>query len=114
MKPINLYKQTQNVTDSAVQLSVRALKSILLYCQDWSNKELTLAQRLESVNAGQQLCDALIVHMKNELPIREQQLLMTIFQQTSVDLFECTTNLEKSLFENEHAIIKVIDLFTKK
>lgn len=114
MNPINKYKQTQNTTDSAIQLSVRALRSVLLYCQDWDDYELTLNQRLEAVDAGRQLCDALIIYMRSDLPMREQVLLTTVLQQTSNDLSECMTNLHKSLLKNEHSLIKLIDIFQEK
>lgn len=114
MNPINKYKQTQNTTDSAIQLSVRALRSVLLYCQDWADKELTLNQRMEAVDAGRQLSDALIIYMRADLPVREQLLLTTVLQQTSNELAECMTNIHKSLMGSEHSLIQLIDLLSIK
>jgi hypothetical protein len=113
MNPINIYKKTQNTTDSAIQVSVRALRSVLLYCQDWSDNELTLRQRLEAVDAGRQLCDALIIYMRDDLPLRERQLLTTVLQHTSDELAVCMTDVYKSLIDVEYNLMKIIQLFSK-
>lgn len=110
---INQYKQTQNMSDTPIQLSIRAIKSVLMYCQDWSDKELSAHQKLQAVTAGQQLCDAIVENINPELPEKEQLLLMSIITVTSVDLFECTINPQKSLFNNEHALINLIDIMEK-
>lgn len=111
---IQAYKQVQNQTDSGVQLSIRAVRSILLYCQDWTNKTLSKEQRLQSVDAGQVLCDTMVIHMIDSLPHNEQKLLLTIFTKTSYDLMQCHANPNMSLLENERALIKVLDVLQNK
>ena len=110
----NKYSQMQNATDSPIQLSTRAVRSILLYCQDWDDKSLPLSQRLQSVQAGQVLCDAMTQSMIDDMPEREATLLMTIFIKTSQDLFACETNPSKRLVENERALIQLLDILAKK
>lgn len=107
------YKQTQNLSDSPVQLSIRAIRSVLMYCQDWSDKSLSKLQRMQSIEAGQQLCGAMVDNILPTLPEKEQLLILKILTATSVDLFECSINENKSLFENEHALIQLIDIMQK-
>ena len=110
---IEQYRNTQNITDSGKQLSIRVVRSILLYCNDWSNKSLSKAQRLQSVQAGQVLCDAIIENMIDTIPEKEAKLLMTIFAETSIDLFECTMNDHKSLIQNEQALLNILRIMEK-
>jgi hypothetical protein len=111
---IQAYKNVQNQTDTGVQLSIRAVRSILLYCQDWTNKALSKEQRLQSVDAGQVLCDTMVVNMIDALPEREQELLLIIFTKTSYDLMCCHTNPHQSLLENERALMKILDVLQNK
>lgn len=110
MLSIRAYKKIQYATDSPVTLSIRAVESILVYCKDWSDGGLNLAQRLQSAKAGQTLCDAMIQSMNSNLPEKEQVLLLAIFTHTSNALFECTLNKSISLIENERALMKILDI----
>ena len=111
---INAYKQTQNATDTPVQLSARAIRSVLLYCKDWSDKSLSLAQRKKSLSAGQLLCDALIMNLNETLPEIEYRLLMTILRKTSNDIMECNMQGQGSLVEDERAMIRILDILENK
>ena len=107
------YTQMQNATDSPIQLSIRAVRSILLYCQDWDDKSLPLSQRIQSVKAGQTLCEAMMQSMIDDIPAKEASLLMAIFAKTSQDLFDCETNDRKKLIDNERALIQLLDILGK-
>ena len=107
------YAQMQNATDTPKQLSIRAVRSILLYCQDWGDKSLPASQRIQSVKAGQILCDAISQCLIDDIPENEAKLLLTIFSKTSQDLFECESNPHKKLVENERALIQLIDIMMK-
>lgn len=108
------YSQIQNLTDSPVQLSVRAVRSILLYCQDWDDKSLPLHQRLQSVKAGQILCDAIMQCIVDDIPEKEARLLLSIFSKTSQDLFDCESNPHKRLIDNERALIQLLDILAPR
>ena len=108
------YTQMQNATDSPIQLSIRAVRSILLYCQDWDDKSLPLNQRIQSVKAGQILCDAISQSMIDDIPEQEALLLLTIFIKTSQDLFDCESNASKRLVDNERALIQLLGILSKK
>lgn len=104
------YQDTQNVTDSTHQLSIRAIRSIYLYCKDWGDKSLSEHQRIQSVEAGQLLCDTLVVCLNDSLDPEVQEVLLKIFTKTSHDLFQCQINPNKSLLDNERALLKILDL----
>jgi hypothetical protein len=108
------YQKTMNASDSPVQLSIRAVRSILLYCQDWDNKDLPYKQREQAVNAGQILCDALVSHMRNDLPEQEAALLLNIFTNTSIAMHDCLVDPSVSLIENEQALIKILDILNRR
>ena len=107
---ITAYQKTQNATDTPAQLSIRAVRSIYLYCKDWSDKSLSDHQRLQSIEAGQVLCDTMMLYLNDNLDSEVQEILLKIFTKTSHDLFECTFNPNKSLFENERAMLKILKI----
>ena len=108
---VKMYQNTQNFTDSGVQLSIRAVRSILLYCKDCGDKELSIEQRIQSAEAGQILCDAIVLHMINDLPEKEQKLLLTIFTEISIKLNEWVNDHSTNLVECERTLIKLLNIF---
>lgn len=106
---MNPYAKFQNDNDSTLQLSVRAIRSVLLYCKDVSDNYLSPAQRYQSAMAGNLLCNAMIMNM-NQLPEEETRILTTILRKTA----EAFTNRQQgsliNMIPHERALIKILDI----
>lgn len=108
---VDIYRNVQNNTDSVVSLSKRAIRSILLYCQDWdNNKELSIEQRKQSLHAGIQLIGFVLESLNDMIPEEEKELYIAILLNGQRQMVDCLSDEKKRLIDFERALIKILEV----
>lgn len=109
---IELYGQTEN--SDARYIAKRALTSIELYIKDVTDRSLSKSQRLQANSKAQELINAIIISLNEELSLEELEVIIQILSVINRELCKSLENLNHDLIECERAVRVIKNYFYKE